>query len=64
MAYLYPYLAEKSKWPLKPDVQSWDGWPAQQPTLLFADLAFNERAYLDLWRKLQPDPVDEEIRAL
>ena len=28
-AYLYPFLADKSKWPLKPDVQAWAGWPAQ-----------------------------------
>ena len=39
-AYLYPYLADKSTWPLKPDVQAWDGWPARQPALLFAGRAF------------------------
>ncbi len=62
MAYLYPFLADKSKWPLKPDVQAWDGWPARQPSLLFGGLMFEERAYLDLWKKLPPDPTDAEVR--
>jgi hypothetical protein len=62
MAYLYPFLADKSEWPLKPDIQSWDGWPARQPCLLFAGLALNKLEYLDLWKKLPPDPADDEVR--
>jgi hypothetical protein len=62
MAYLYPYLEDKSKWPLKPDVQAWDGWPARQPCLLFAGIALGDSRYLDLWRKLGPDPRDAEVR--
>jgi len=60
-AYLYPFLADKSKWPLKPDVMAWDGWPARQSSLLFAGLALKDSTYLDLWRKLPPDPVDDEV---
>ncbi len=60
--YLYPFLADKSKWPLKPDVQAWDDWPARQPTLLFAGLAFSNATYIDLWRKLPADPTNEEVR--
>jgi hypothetical protein len=62
MAYLYPFLADKSKWPLKPDVMAWAGWPARQPCLLFGGLAFDERPYLDLWKQLPPDPTDAEVR--
>lgn len=62
MQFLYPYLADKSKWPRQPDVQAWDGWPARQPSLLFAGLAFGEQAYLDLWQKLPADPADPEVR--
>lgn len=62
MAYLYPFLADKGKWPLPPDVQAWSGWPARQPALLFAGLAFHEPKYLALWRKLPPDPTEFEIR--
>jgi len=62
MAYLYPFLADKSKWPLKPDVQVWADWPSRQPCLLFAGLALGQQSYLDLWRKLPPDPTNAEIR--
>jgi hypothetical protein len=62
VAYLQPFLADKSKWPLKPDVQAWDGWPARQPVLLFAGLALGEESWLDLWRKLPPDPADPEVQ--
>ena len=62
MQYLYPFLADKSKWPRKPDVQAWEGWPARQPSLLFAGLAMNDPKYLELWRKLEPDPTDGEIK--
>ena len=62
VAYLYPYLADKSKWPFPPDVQAWAGWPARQPCLLFAGLAFSQPVYLDLWEALPPDPADEEVQ--
>jgi len=65
MAFLYPYLADKNKWLTdghRKDVQAWDGWPAREPSLLFAGLAFNEPKYLDLWKKLPTDPTDEEVR--
>jgi hypothetical protein len=62
MAFLYPYLADKSKWPRQPDVQAWEGWPARQPCLLFAGLAFGESNYLELWKKLPPDPTDAEVK--
>jgi hypothetical protein len=60
--FMYPYLADKSTWPRKPDVMAWDGWPARQPGLLFAGLAFNEQKYLDLWKRLSADPTNEEVR--
>ena len=62
MEFLYPFLADKSKWPLKPDIQAWDGWPARQPCLLFAGLAFGNAQYLELWKQLPADPTDAEVR--
>lgn len=62
MAWMYPFLADKAKWPLKPDVQAWGGWPARQPSLLFAGIAIREPKYLELWRKLPPDPQGFEVR--
>ena len=62
MEFLYPYLADKSKWPKKPDIAAWEGWPARQPCLLFAGLALGEEKYLELWKKLPPDPTDAEVQ--
>jgi hypothetical protein len=62
MEYLYPFLADKSKWPLKPDVQAWESWPSRPSCLLFAGLAFGDQKYLDLWMLLKPDPTDEEVK--
>jgi hypothetical protein len=62
IAYLYPFLVDKSKWPLKPDVQAWAGWPARQPSLLFAGLAYAEPRYVELWKRLPADPAEAEVR--
>jgi len=62
VAFMYPYLADKSTWPRKPDVQAWDGWPSRQSSLLFAGLALGEEKYLQLWQKLPADPTSEEVR--
>lgn len=62
VAYLEPYLADKSNWPLKPDVMAWEGWPSRQSALLFAGVAYNEPKYLALWEKLRPDPSNEEVQ--
>jgi hypothetical protein len=60
--FLYPFLADKSRWPFAPDLQAWDGWPTRSPALLFAGLAYGEPGYIELWKRLPPDPVDEEVQ--
>jgi beta-galactosidase len=62
MQFLYPFLADKSKWALPPDVQAWNDWPARQPSLLFAGLALAEAKYLELWQTLPADPANSEVR--
>jgi beta-galactosidase len=62
MKFLYPFLADKSKWPHPPDTQAWNGWPVRQPCLLFAGLALHKPEYCDLWTRLCPDPTDAEVR--
>jgi hypothetical protein len=63
VSYMYPFIADKSKWTKPPDVMYFDQWPVRQPSLLFAGLALGKREYLDLWKRLDADPtVDEVIR--
>lgn len=59
--YMYPFILDKKKWPLPPDVMYYDQWPVAQPSLLFAGLAYKQPQYIALWRKLDHDPAVEEV---
>lgn len=63
MEWLYPFLADKSRWTRPPDVMYFDQWPVRQVSLLFAGRALHRPEYLALWKRLNPDPnVEETIR--
>lgn len=59
--YLYPFIADKSKWALKPDVMYWENWPVAQPFLLFGANAYRQQEWLMTWKKLDHDPQVEEV---
>ena len=61
MAFLYPYMLDKSKWPFARDVLYFEEWPVRQPSLLFGGLALGEPRYLRLWESLNPSPTTEEV---
>jgi hypothetical protein len=61
MEYMFPFIADKKKWPLRPDVQYFENWPVRQPSLLFAGLAFRKPEYVELWKRLDPDPTVQEV---
>lgn len=63
--FIAPYLVDKNKWLTDgrgKDIMHWDHWPARQPCLLFAYAEFGDPKYLNLWKKLNADPTDLEIR--
>ncbi len=63
MAYMYPYIKDKSRWPLAKDVMYDDEWPMRQSSLLFAGEALGNADYVNLWKTLRPDSsVDEVVR--
>jgi hypothetical protein len=59
--YLYPFIADKTKWMLKPDVMYWDNWPVAQPFLLFGANASHQNQWFQTWKKLDHDPKVEEV---
>lgn len=59
--YMYPYLADKSKWPLKKDVMYWDEWPVAQPALAFGAIAYSNKDWLNTWKRLEHSPAVEEV---
>ncbi|RRB04684.1 alginate lyase family protein [Larkinella rosea] len=61
ITYLYPFVQDKSRWPLKPDVMYWNDWPVAHPFLVFGAVAFNQADWLTTWKKLDHDPQVEEV---
>jgi hypothetical protein len=62
MEFLYPYIVDKSKWPYPKDVMYFEYFPVRLPSLLFAGLAFNDEKYIEVWKKLDPDPTNAEVQ--
>ena len=59
--FIFPYIVDKSKWPYPRDVMYFDYYPVRQPALLFGGLAYNDKNFIDLWKKLNARPDNEEI---
>jgi hypothetical protein len=59
--FLYPYLADKSKWPYAKDVEHFEALPVRSPGLLFCGLKCDKPEYIALWKRLNADPTDAEV---
>lgn len=59
--YLYPFVADKRKWALKPDVMFWENWPVAQPFLLFGAKAYQNQKWFNTWKSLDLKPTNEEV---
>lgn len=59
--YLYPFVADKSKWRLKPDVMYWENWPVAQPFLLFGANRYQNQNWFNTWKSLDLKPQVEEV---
>ena len=62
---MYPFIANKTTWKLKPDVMFWDEWPVAQPFLIFGANAYQNENWFGTWKTLDHHPkVAEVIRNL
>jgi hypothetical protein len=61
MAWMFPYMQDKTRWPLKADVMYDKEWPMRQASLLFAGRALHQSDYLALWATLPADSKVEEV---
>ena len=59
--YLYPYVADKSKWDFAKDVMYWDEWPVAQPFLIFGATEFKVKPWFETWSRLEHFPQIEEV---
>ena len=61
VAWLYPYIKDKSVWPFNKDVMYWDEWPVAHPALLFSACDTPNGDYVSLWTMLEHFPVNDEV---
>lgn len=59
--FMYPYVADKSKWPFKADVMYWQEWPVAHPFLIFGAANFQQNNWLQIWKSLEHNPTTEEV---
>ncbi|RMG70957.1 MAG: alginate lyase [Bacteroidetes bacterium] len=60
--YMRPYVADKTQWPLEPDVMYWDEWPVAHPAFLFGAMAYDAPAYYDVWAPYAHFPTVFEVK--
>ena len=61
LVVMYPFIIDKSKWTLKPDVMYWNNWPVAQPFLIFGANSFNNQTWFNTWKSLDLKPTNEEV---
>jgi hypothetical protein len=61
MAFMVPFIDDKSKWPYAHDVEHWNDFPVRNPALLFAGIAYDKPDYITVWKRLNPDPTVPEV---
>jgi len=61
MEYIYPFIADKTKWLFAKDIYIWEEWPVRQSSLLFAGLAYNNPEYISTFLKLPAYPTHPEV---
>lgn len=61
IAFMTPYIADKSKWPYAKDVEYFEGFPVRHPALLFGARALDRSGWLRVWTGLNPDPAIGEV---
>ncbi|WP_343692658.1 alginate lyase family protein [Chitinophaga sp.] len=59
--YMYPYVADKHKWPYKADVMYWDEWPVAPPFLVFGANTWKQKDWFDTWKRLDHQPEHSEV---
>jgi hypothetical protein len=61
VAWLYPFINDQRKWNYVADADHFHELPGPRPGLLFSGRAYDRPEYVDLWRKLDPQPIPADI---
>ena len=61
VAFMEPFIADKSKWPFAKDVEHFDVMPSRRPSILFAGLALGRPSWVDAWKRMDASEANEEL---
>ena len=61
VSFIYPYIADKGRWPYGEDILYWDEWPVRHPCLVFGGMRLGENDWLANWSELKADPTTFEV---
>jgi len=59
--FLYPFVADKTKWTYGRDVMYWDDWPVAHPFLVLGAYSFGVKVWFETWNALDHFPSNEEV---
>jgi hypothetical protein len=59
--FLYPFVADKSRWTYPHDVMYWDQWPVAHLFLVFGAREFGVNSWFETWKSLDHFPEIEEV---
>jgi hypothetical protein len=59
--FMYPFIADKTKWTYPKDVMYWDEWPIAHPALIFGFKNYAQKDWFKTWKKLEHFPQTEEV---
>ena len=62
MAYHFPFMVNRAKWPYRADAQYFNQLPGRRVSLLFGARAYQRPEYAALWKTLGPDPPHVELQ--
>jgi len=61
IAYHFPFIAERAKWPFRADAAHFEELPGRRASLLFAARVYQRPEYAALWKTLPPDLASAEV---
>lgn len=59
--FMYPFVDDKNKWELTPDVMYFDEWPVAHPFLVFGANEYQVNDWLKTWKRLEHFPETQEV---
>jgi hypothetical protein len=59
--FMYPFIADKTKWTYPKDVMYWDEWPIAHPALIFGFKNYSQKDWFKTWKRLEHFPQTEEV---